>query len=111
MLVSCFHLYLINLHPQTQTNIQIKQKPPLTTSLSHTNPTTNTMPSNNDIIVRPQEPEVLYDALGNKIDIPQRAKKLTSAEERKAKKACMARRKKGEEVFSDEEDASKTTSR
>lgn len=70
------------------------------------------MSSNKDTIVFHQEPEVLYDALGNKIDIPEKAKKLTAAEQRKAKKARMARRKKGEEVFSDEEDASsKNTSR
>jgi len=44
-----------------------------------------------------------YDAMGNKIDKAKKAKKLTSAEARKAKKDRMARRKKGEEVFTDEE--------
>ncbi|KAG8970874.1 translational elongation factor EF-1 alpha [Tulasnella sp. 419] len=43
-----------------------------------------------------------YDAMGNKID-KSKKKKLTAAEARKAKKDRMARRKKGEEVFSDEE--------
>lgn len=43
-----------------------------------------------------------YDAMGNKID-KSKKKKLTSAEARKAKKDRMARRKRGEEVFSDEE--------
>ncbi|KAG8898050.1 translational elongation factor EF-1 alpha, partial [Tulasnella sp. 403] len=44
-----------------------------------------------------------YDAMGNKIDKSKGKKKLTSAEARKAKKDRMARRKRGEEVFSDEE--------
>jgi elongation factor 3 len=39
----------------------------------------------------------------NKIDAVKRAKKLTSAEARKAKKDRMARRKRGEEVLTDEE--------
>ncbi|KAJ3530309.1 hypothetical protein NM688_g7729 [Phlebia brevispora] len=43
-----------------------------------------------------------YDAMGNKIET-KKAKKLTSAEARKAKKDRMARRKRGEEVFTDEE--------
>lgn len=38
------------------------------------------------------------------IDAPKKQKKLTSAELRKKKKDRMARRKRGEEVFSDEED-------
>lgn len=45
----------------------------------------------------------MYDAMGNKVDKGGAKKKLTSAEQRKAKKERMARRKKGEEVFSDEE--------
>jgi len=49
------------------------------------------------------EEEVKYDALGNKIVEEKKKKKLTSAEARKAKKDRMARRKRGEEVFSDEE--------
>jgi len=49
------------------------------------------------------EDEVKYDALGNKIVEEKKKKKLTSSEARKAKKDRMARRKRGEEVFSDEE--------
>ncbi|KAK8198557.1 translational elongation factor EF-1 alpha [Zalaria obscura] len=48
--------------------------------------------------------EERFDAMGNKIDAPKKQKKLTSAELRKKKKDRMARRKRGEEVFSDEED-------
>jgi elongation factor 3 len=44
-----------------------------------------------------------YDAMGNKIDKAKIKKKATAAEARKAKKDRMARRKRGEEVFSDEE--------
>lgn len=43
-----------------------------------------------------------YDAMGNKIDLKKK-KKMTAADARKAKKDRMARRKRGEEVFSDEE--------
>lgn len=43
-----------------------------------------------------------YDAMGNKIDVNKK-KKLTAAEQRKAKKDRIARRKRGEEVFTDEE--------
>ncbi|KAG6332182.1 hypothetical protein ID866_6905 [Astraeus odoratus] len=49
------------------------------------------------------EEEVQYDAMGNKIDV-KKTKKLTSSELRKKKKERMARRKKGEEVFSDEDE-------
>jgi elongation factor 3 len=48
------------------------------------------------------EEEVQYDAMGNKID-NKKQKKMTSAEARKAKKDRIARRKRGEEVFTDEE--------
>ena len=48
------------------------------------------------------EEEVQYDAMGNKIDLKKK-KKLTSADARKAKKDRIARRKRGEEVFTDEE--------
>ncbi|EKM51657.1 uncharacterized protein PHACADRAFT_261922 [Phanerochaete carnosa HHB-10118-sp] len=48
------------------------------------------------------EDEDQYDAMGNKIDVNKK-KKLTSAEARKAKKDRMARRKRGEDVISDEE--------
>jgi elongation factor 3 len=44
-----------------------------------------------------------YDFRGNKIDAVKKAKKLTSSEARKAKKDRIARRKRGEEVFTDEE--------
>ncbi|KAK5452412.1 translational elongation factor EF-1 alpha [Exophiala xenobiotica] len=45
-----------------------------------------------------------FDAMGNKIEGNKKAKKLTSSELRKKKKDRMARRKRGEEVFSDEDD-------
>ncbi|KIH92589.1 elongation factor 3 [Sporothrix brasiliensis 5110] len=45
-----------------------------------------------------------FDAMGNKIAGTKKKAKLTSAEARKKKKERMARRKRGEEVFSDEED-------
>lgn len=45
-----------------------------------------------------------FDAMGNKIVSTKKAKKLTSAELRKKKKDRMARRKRGEEVFSDEDE-------
>ena len=48
------------------------------------------------------EEEDQYDAMGNKIET-KKAKKLTAAEARKAKKDRMARRKRGEEVFTDDE--------
>lgn len=47
--------------------------------------------------------EEKFDAMGNKIEGGKKQKKLTSAELRKKKKDRMARRKRGEEVFSDEE--------
>jgi elongation factor 3 len=50
-----------------------------------------------------EDEEDTYDAMGNKIDKAKIKKKLTSAEARKAKKDRIARRKKGEEVFTDEE--------
>ena len=50
-----------------------------------------------------EEEEERFDAMGNKIEGGKKQKKLTSAELRKKKKDRMARRKKGEEVFSDEE--------
>ena len=40
---------------------------------------------------------------GNKIDAPKRKVKLSSAELRKRKKERIAAKKRGEEVFSDEE--------
>lgn len=48
--------------------------------------------------------EEKFDAMGNKIENTKKAKKLTASELRKKKKDRMARRKKGEEVFSDEDD-------
>ncbi|KAK5075816.1 translational elongation factor EF-1 alpha [Exophiala xenobiotica] len=50
------------------------------------------------------EEEEKFDAMGNKIEGTKKAKKLTSSELRKKKKERMARRKRGEEVFSDEDD-------
>jgi len=48
--------------------------------------------------------EEKFDAMGNKIAATEKKKKLTSSEMRKKKKDRMARRKRGEEVFSDEDD-------
>ncbi|KAB5532654.1 armadillo-type protein [Coniochaeta sp. 2T2.1] len=48
--------------------------------------------------------EEKFDAMGNKIVSTKKKAKLTSSEARKKKKDRMARRKRGEEVFSDEED-------
>ncbi|KAL7795149.1 armadillo-type protein [Trichoderma ceciliae] len=45
-----------------------------------------------------------FDAMGNKIVSTKKKAKLTSSELRKKKKDRMARRKRGEEVFSDEDD-------
>jgi len=50
-----------------------------------------------------KEEEERFDAMGNKIEGGKKQKKLSSAEMRKKKKERMARRKRGEEVFSDEE--------
>ena len=47
--------------------------------------------------------EEKFDAMGNKIESTKKKAKLTSNEARKKKKDRMARRKRGEEVFSDEE--------
>jgi len=47
------------------------------------------------------EEEDTYDAMGNKID-NKKAKKLTSAEQRKLKKERIARKKRGEEITDDE---------
>jgi elongation factor 3 len=48
--------------------------------------------------------EEKFDAMGNKIVSTKKKVKLSSSEARKKKKDRMARRKRGEEVFSDEED-------
>jgi len=48
--------------------------------------------------------EEKFDAMGNKIESTKKKAKLSSAELRKKKKERMARRKRGEEVFSDEDD-------
>lgn len=50
-----------------------------------------------------EEEEVKYDALGNPIAAVKKEKKKSAAELRKAKKERIARRKRGEEVFTDEE--------
>ena len=47
--------------------------------------------------------EVKFDAMGNKIDVAPKKKVLTGAELRKKKKDRMMRRKRGEEVFSDDD--------
>ncbi len=51
-----------------------------------------------------EEQEDTFDALGNKIAATKKKAKLTSAELRKKKKDRMARRKRGEEVFTDEDE-------
>lgn len=51
-----------------------------------------------------KEEEDQFDAMGNKIEGGKKKKKLTSSELRKKKKDRMARRKRGEEVFSDEDE-------
>merc|ERR1712093_212664 len=48
--------------------------------------------------------EERFDAMGNKIADVKKQKKLTSSEARKKKKDRMARRKRGEEVFTDEDE-------
>jgi len=48
--------------------------------------------------------EEKFDAMGNKIESQAKKKKLSASELRKKKKDRMARRKRGEEVFSDEDD-------
>jgi elongation factor 3 len=50
------------------------------------------------------EEEEKFDAMGNKIVSTKKAKKLTASELRKKKKDRMARRKRGEEVFTDEDE-------
>ncbi|KAL8777258.1 MAG: hypothetical protein Q9194_002653 [Teloschistes cf. exilis] len=50
-----------------------------------------------------EDEEDKFDAMGNKIEGGKKKAKLTSSELRKKKKDRMARRKKGEEVFSDED--------
>lgn len=51
-----------------------------------------------------EDEEEKFDAMGNKIVSTKKKAKLSSAELRKKKKERMARRKRGEEVFSDEDD-------
>ncbi|PWN91940.1 hypothetical protein FA10DRAFT_265757 [Acaromyces ingoldii] len=55
------------------------------------------------IDTKADDEEDQFDAMGNKIAKTEKKKKLTSAEARKAKKDRIARRKRGEEVFTDEE--------
>lgn len=50
-----------------------------------------------------EDEEDKFDAMGNKIEGNKKKSKLTSSEARKKKKERMARRKRGEEVFSDED--------
>ncbi|KIW96103.1 uncharacterized protein Z519_03170 [Cladophialophora bantiana CBS 173.52] len=56
------------------------------------------------LTAKDDDEEEKFDAMGNKIEGNKKAKKLTSSELRKKKKERMARRKRGEEVFSDEDD-------
>merc|ERR1711977_663049 len=51
-----------------------------------------------------EDEEEKFDAMGNKIADVKKQKKLTSSEARKKKKDRMARRKRGEEVFPDEDE-------
>ncbi|KAK4544598.1 translational elongation factor EF-1 alpha [Oleoguttula mirabilis] len=51
-----------------------------------------------------EDEEEKFDAMGNKIESTKKKAKLTSAELRKKKKDRMARRKRGEEVFTDEDE-------
>ncbi|OBT77366.1 elongation factor EF-3 [Pseudogymnoascus sp. 05NY08] len=51
-----------------------------------------------------EEEEERFDALGNKLESTKKKAKLSSAELRKKKKDRMARRKRGEEVFTDEDE-------
>ncbi|CAD6963171.1 unnamed protein product [Tilletia controversa] len=50
------------------------------------------------------EEEDQFDAMGNKIEAVKKVKKLTASEARKAKKDRMMRRRRGEEVLTDEEE-------
>jgi len=49
------------------------------------------------------EEEETFDAMGNKVAKVEKKKKVSAADARKAKKDRIARRKRGEEVFTDEE--------
>ncbi|KAI9732275.1 MAG: translational elongation factor EF-1 alpha [Claussenomyces sp. TS43310] len=51
-----------------------------------------------------EDEEEKFDAMGNKIENTKKKAKLSSAELRKKKKDRMARRKRGEEVFTDEDE-------
>lgn len=51
-----------------------------------------------------EDEEEKFDAMGNKLESTTKKKKLTSSELRKKKKERMARRKRGEEVFTDEDE-------
>jgi elongation factor 3 len=54
-------------------------------------------------IEKKEDDEDTFDAMGNKVAKVEKKKKLSSADQRKAKKDRIARRKRGEEVFTDEE--------
>jgi elongation factor 3 len=54
-------------------------------------------------IEKKEDDEDTFDAMGNKVVKVEKKKKLSSADQRKAKKDRIARRKRGEEVFTDEE--------
>ncbi|KKY23562.1 putative elongation factor 3 [Phaeomoniella chlamydospora] len=55
-------------------------------------------------IEQKDDEEDKFDAMGNKIEVTKKKAKLTSSEARKKKKERMARRKRGEEVFTDEDE-------
>ncbi|KAG0765971.1 hypothetical protein G6F57_004957 [Rhizopus arrhizus] len=64
----------------------------------------NWVSGNGSTVIKEQEAEDMVDAQGNTIKAVEKKKKLTSKELRKKKKERMERRKRGEEVFSDEDD-------
>ncbi|CAO3697528.1 unnamed protein product [Rhizopus microsporus] len=64
----------------------------------------NWVSGNGTTVIKEQEAEDMVDAQGNTIKAVEKKKKLTSKELRKKKKERMERRKRGEEVFSDEDD-------
>ncbi|ORE03520.1 hypothetical protein BCV72DRAFT_337915 [Rhizopus microsporus var. microsporus] len=64
----------------------------------------NWVSGNGTTVVKEEEEEDMVDAQGNTIKAVQKKKKLTSKELRKKKKERMERRKRGEEVFSSDED-------
>ncbi|ORY91239.1 P-loop containing nucleoside triphosphate hydrolase protein [Syncephalastrum racemosum] len=64
----------------------------------------NWVSGNGTTVIEEKEQEDMVDAQGNTIKAVKKKEKLSSKELRKKKKERMERRKRGEEVFSDEED-------